>query len=59
MDKSSRTLTKWRDESGTPGSTGDYQHKVTFYCTCIGHAFGAKIFDAGVIGTEISVKISA
>jgi hypothetical protein len=43
MDKSSRTLTKWRDESGTPGSSGGYQHKVTLYCTCIGHAFGAKI----------------
>src|SRR6202521_2686647 len=35
MDKSSRTLTKWRDESGTPGASGGYQHKVTLYCTCL------------------------
>src|ERR1700694_5793432 len=35
MDKSSRTLTKWRDESGTPGSSGSYKHKVTLYCTCL------------------------
>jgi hypothetical protein len=43
MNKSSRTLTKWRDESGTLGSSGGYQHKVTLYCTFIGHDFGAKI----------------
>jgi len=27
----------------TPGSSGGYQHNVTLYCTCISHAFGAKI----------------
>jgi hypothetical protein len=43
MDKSSRTLTKWRDESGTAGLSGGYQHKLTLYCTCIGREFGAKI----------------
>jgi hypothetical protein len=40
-----------------PRSSGNYQHKGTLNCTCIGHAFGAKIFDARVFGAEIGVKI--
>jgi len=41
MEKSSPILTKRRDESGTPGLSGDFRYNVRLNCTC--PAFDAKI----------------
>src|SRR5208282_2554769 len=47
MKDSSRTPTKWRVEYGTPGCPATAGAKC-LYCTCTGHTFGAKLFDARI-----------